>query len=185
MHVLHRTAFAMSATIPRHTDLEDVRAHALRVAEAGGIEAAIDLLLELLASTRGSNDALTARLHTVLRALYGRSSEKVSIEQLRLAFAQYEESIPPGAVPPEADVPSPPEPEPEKETSKKKRPKGGHGRHPLPENLPHETKEIKASAEERICSACGHACEADGSKATSYLEFRPASFHIVNDPTNP
>jgi transposase len=168
--------FGMSATTSHHADLQDVRTHALRVAETGGIEAALDLLLELLASARGSNDARAARLHTVLRALYGRSSEKVSIEQLRLAFAQSEEGVPQGAVPPEGDTPSLPDGDIEQP---KKRPKG-HGRRPLPKNLPQETKEVPASAEDRICSACGHERKSDGMKATSYLEFRPASFFILN-----
>ncbi len=71
-----------------------MRAHARRVANEEGLEAALDLVFELLASARTSNDALTARLHTVLRKLYGRSSEKVSNNQLVLAFSELQAAVP-------------------------------------------------------------------------------------------
>lgn len=165
----------MSPSANRYAELQDVRVHALRVAKEGGIEAALDLLLELLASARGSNDALTARLHTVLRTLYGRSSEKTSIEQLMLAFAQLEGPLPERTTPDaDADADSG-EAEKPKAPAKPK----GHGRKPLP-NLPHETKKVEALPDERICSACGHARRPDGFQTTSYLEFRPASFFILD-----
>lgn len=169
----------MSPSVERHADLQDVRTHALRVAKEGGIEAALDLLLGLLASARGNNDALTARLHTVLRALYGRSSEKTSVEQLLLAFAKLGGTVPDAATPDADAAPAKDEADGDAEQPKAPpRPKG-HGRKPLP-NLPQTTKVIAASDEERICSACGHERRSDGVQTTPYLEFRPASFFILN-----
>lgn len=167
----------MSPSVERSADLQDVRAHVFRLAKDGGIEAALDLLLELLASARGSNDALTARLHTVLRALYGRSSEKTSLEQLMLAFDKVEEPVPDGAKAPPSDSSTPANGDGDKPKAQS-RPKG-HGRRPLP-SLPRETKVVAASPEEGICSACGHARRPDGFQTTSYLEFRPASFFILD-----
>ena len=174
----------MSPSNERYTDLQDVRAHAIRVANEGGIEAALDLLLELLASARGSNDALTARLHTVLRTLYGRSSEKTSVEQLMLAFTALDGAVPEAALVTDADATDTPGSGDDGDADDDKprapaRPKG-HGRKPLPKHLPHESKKVAASPEERMCPACGHARRPDGVKTTSYLEFRPASFFILD-----
>ena len=164
----------------RYADRKDVRAHAMALAAQGGMEAAVDLLLELLATIRGANDALTARLHTALRALYGRKSEKVSLEQLLLAFETLQGDTPEAAKPEgteaEATAPGgapadPPKPPP-------KRP--GHSRRPLPEHLPRETKVVAATAEENVCTACGAERESKGFRSTPYLEFRQASFFILD-----
>jgi len=165
-----------------------VRAHARRVANEEGLEAALDLVFELLASARTSNDALTARLHTVLRKLYGRSSEKVSNNQLVLAFSELQ-----AAVPEVLDVQDTnasendsskgtnahgnnphPSPKPKSKSQHK-----GHGRCPLPD-LPRELTTVAASPDERICSACGHERHPDGARRESYIEFRPASFYILD-----
>lgn len=171
----------MTSAAP-HADLEDVRAHALHLAKEVGIEHALDLLLELLASARGSNDALTARVHTLLRTLYGRSSEKTSVEQLLLAFEKLGGEVPPAAQPSDSEAPADNEngkaPDDEKATEAPSR--KGHARRALPAHLPRETKKVPASLEERVCSACGHARRPDGHRTTSYLEFRPAAFFILD-----
>ena len=125
---------------------------------------------------------------TRLRKLYGRSSEKVSNNQLVLAFSELQ-----AAVPEVLDVQdtnasendsskgtnahgNQPHPSPKPKSGSQHK---GHGRCPLPD-LPRELTTVAASPDERICSACGHERHPDGARRESYIEFRPASFYILD-----
>jgi hypothetical protein len=65
-------------------DLQALRALLVSLMRDGQHDEAVDLIIKLLADMRDHSDALQVRLHTALRQLYGRRSEKTSPEQLAL-----------------------------------------------------------------------------------------------------
>src|SRR5690606_36765229 len=113
----------------------------------------IEMVVDLLLQVRDDNTALQARLRASLRALYGRRSEKVSREQLELAFDKLGDDVPESALDALGDKPSD---EPIEQPPNKPRPaRRRNGRNPLPPHLPRETKELLVPESERACGACG------------------------------
>ncbi|XXS72751.1 transposase [Sorangium sp. So ce131] len=86
-----------------------------QLAAAGQIQELIELVLGLLLQLRDKNTALSARLASALRELYGRKSQKVSTEQLMLLFAELGAEAPQGAagaaLASEPGAEAPPQPE--------------------------------------------------------------------------
>ena len=58
-------------------DLDALRALLRTLIEKGQHEELVALVIGLLSDMRDSHDALQVRLHTALRQLYGRRSEKI------------------------------------------------------------------------------------------------------------
>ena len=104
-------------------DLADVRHKLEQLAAAGQLPELIELVIGLLVQLRDKNTALSAKLASALRELYGRKSQQISTEQLMLMFADLGAEAPPQ--PDQGLVPQPPEPP--------KPPRGRGGRAPLPE----------------------------------------------------
>ncbi|XXT50310.1 IS66 family transposase zinc-finger binding domain-containing protein [Sorangium sp. So ce542] len=169
-------------------DLADVRRKLEQLAAAGQIPELIELVLGLLLQLRDKNTALSARLASALRELYGRKSQKVSTEQLMLLFAELGAEAPQGAAgsalssepgaeaPPQPEqglVPQPPEPP--------KPPRGRRGRAPLPEHLPRETRVVPVPETERTCPQCGADKKCIGHRTSEVLEFVPAQFKIIEE----
>lgn len=61
----------------------------------------------------------------------------------------------------------------------KKGKKKRNGRAQIPGHLPRERKEYDPSPEEPICACCGRAQQPFGEEVTQQLEFRPASFVVM------
>jgi transposase len=163
-------------------DLADVRRKLEQLAEAGQVVELIDLVLELLIQLRDKNTALTAKLTSALRELYGRKSQKVSSEQLALLFAELAAETPQGAAgdesspppqPEQGSVPQPPEPP--------KPPRGRGGRAPLPAHLPRESRVVPVREEERTCPQCGEEKKCIDYRTSEVLEFVPAQFRIIEE----
>src|SRR5690606_7203220 len=113
----------------------------------------IEMVVDLLLQVRDDNTALQARLRASLRALYGRRSEKVSREQLELAFDKLGDDVPDSALDALGEKPSD---EPIEQPPNKPRPaRPRKGRNPLPPGLPRETNEVRVVESERACGACG------------------------------
>ncbi|XXU97631.1 IS66 family transposase zinc-finger binding domain-containing protein [Sorangium sp. So ce1153] len=166
-------------------DLADVRRKLEQLAAAGQLPELIELVLGLLLQLRDKNTALSARLASALRELYGRKSQQVSTEQLMLMFAELGAEAPPGATgselgadaparPEQGLVPQPPEPP--------KPPRGRGGRAPLPEHLPRETRVVPVSEARRTCPQCGADKKCIGHRTSEVLEFVPAQFKIIEEP---
>ncbi len=169
-------------------DLADVRRKLEQLAADGQVAALIELVLGLLVQLRDKNTALSARLASALRELYGRKSQKVSTEQLMLLFAELGAQTPqgggdcapssdPGAEAPEQPgqglVPQPPEPP--------KPPRGRRGRAPLPAHLPRETRVVPVAEAERKCPQCGADKKCIGHRTSEVLEFVPAQFRVIEE----
>jgi len=138
------------------------------------LEQVIALLLQVLSD----NTAKAARIAQLLKALYGRKSEKISQAQLDLflkeAAAEAGEPVPEVPEPaPEFDEPEP-EPPALPEPKKQRRP----GRNPLPANLPRERIELKVPDSQRKCPVCGVDKVCIGHEVSEVLEFRPASLYV-------
>lgn len=162
----------MAATVQdSKVDLDAVRALLEDLASKGRTDEAIDLAVDLLGRVRDDNTALHVRLMQALRDRYGRRSEKVSAEQLRLFLDQIAEEVPAGAVP-SADAPA-------DEEKKKRNRKPKQGRKPLPAHLPREPYIVPVPADQRCCTECGAEKKTIGYLDSEVLEFRPARFVVL------
>lgn len=182
-------------------DLRDVRCKLEELAAEGRTGELIDLVVELLARMRATNNALTVRLQNALRELYGRKSQKVSTETLSSLLAALGHEVSASAAeaataaaPPDAGtapatspdagaaaasapegglVPSPPEPP--------KPPRVRGGRSPLPKDLPREQRKVRVPDVERRCPRCGAERQVIGHRSSPILEFVPAHFKLIEE----
>ena len=129
-------------------------------------------LLDLVVDLRRQNRHLEHRIQHLLRKMYGPSSERLSPDQLRLAFAEDEVEPPP----PEDMAPDDEEALEPKKKGKRKR---GHGRAPLPKNLPRERVAHEPDASDLVCPCCGEEKARIGEETSEELEYVPASMLIV------
>ena len=142
------------------------------------LDAAHRLIRELLATLRQQtylNEKLQHQLEQLLRRLYGRKSEKLDPNQL-LLFAQ--EILEAAA----AESETTPEPEPTPEPvppAAAKPPAKGHGRKPLPANLPRRRVVHDVPLEQRLCPDCGLQRRCFGEEIREQLEYVPASIIVL------
>ncbi len=121
--------------------------------------------------------ALQHRIDQLCRHVFGKKTEKVDPNQLKLAFAEREAERSEQAAPPSAegdkdlDAEVPPRHEP-----KKKR----RGRRPLPEDLPRKRIEYHPAPEELVCKECGGEKKPmkGAEEITEQFDFKPASFFV-------
>ncbi|WP_437314546.1 IS66 family transposase [Sorangium sp. So ce385] len=173
-------------TLPRQSqaalpaDLADVRRKLEQLAAEQRVPELIELVLGLLIQLRDKNTALSAKLASALRELYGRKSQKLSTEQLMLLFGELGAEAPQGTADPSPSpqpgqgvVPQPSEPP--------KPPRGRGGRAPLPAHLPRETRVVPVPEEERTCPQCGAEKKCIGHRTSEVLEFVPAQFRVIEE----
>ena len=116
-------------------------------------------------------DILAQQLAAMQRALYGRSSEKVSADQLQLFLDDPRSDSEPAVA--DADLETPDFEE--SPVPKKKR--GPHpGRAPLPQHLDRE--EIHLHPESLDCPCCGASMEPAGEEVSEELGIVPARFYV-------
>lgn len=168
-------------------DLSDVRRKLEAMGAEGRVAELIDVVIGLLGDVRDTNTSLSVRLQNALRTLYGRTSEKISSNQLALllsvlgdevpaslADASKEESASPEVSKdePAAEPPAPPEP-----------PllRGRGGRSPLPSHLPRTPRIVPVPEAERTCDRCGAAKKLIGYRSSDILEFVPAHFKVIEE----
>lgn len=135
--------------------------------------AVITTLSERLSETLRENELLRQKIDKLCRRLFGKSSEKVSPDQLAFAFAQLpkDEGLEADATSDESvDAPE------ELQTSRhRSRPTG---RKAFPEHLPRKREIVMPPAEELTCG-CGQAKKQIAEKVTEKLDFIPASLLVV------
>lgn len=137
--------------------------------------AVIATLSEKLSQTVRENELLRQKIDKLCRRLFGKSSEKVSPEQLALAFAQL-----PQDEATETESPSVEIVETAEETAvgaSRSRP-SPTGRKAFPKHLPRERVVVLPAAEELTCS-CGQAKTKIAEKVTERLDYVPASAVVV------
>jgi transposase len=104
---------------------------------------------------------LEHQLAVLRRYQFGHRSEKVAPRQ-QLLFGE-------AAGAPEPPAPAPPAP---------KRKPNGHGRRPLPKDLPRERVEHDVAPEAKQCEKCGAGLEKIGEEVSEQLDYVPASFVV-------
>ena len=134
------------------------------------------MIIDLLQTVKQQEqriDKLTHLLARLQRSQFGSKSERIPLEQLLFAFAdQLREGE--AATEPEKE-----ETKQEEQAEKKNKSKqNGHGRKPLPEDLPRERIEYPLEESECRCKECGEALQRMGEEVTQQLEYRPASFFV-------
>lgn len=159
------------------SNLADVRRLLTEMLAEGRHDEAIDQVINLLLQVLADNTAKAEHIAKLVKALYGRKSEKISPDQLELflkqAAAEEARQTPSD---PEADYiedeVAPPQPSPE--PRQQRRP----GRNALPAHLPRERIELKVAEELRKCLLCGLDKGCIGHEISEVLNFRPASLYV-------
>lgn len=176
--MLGTTANPKDTQAPPKKDIDDLRAFAIELLNAGHGNDAIDLLIELIAKLHNDNNAKAQRIAKLLRHRFGRRSEKVTREQLELFLQELEdEDKQDAALPDDSELPAP-EGEPV-DTEPKRKGKKRKGRKPLPENLPRKVVVIEPSPEEKVCETCGADKTRIGCETSELIEFVPAHFVVI------
>ena len=132
--------------------------------------ALITTLREELTRTQRENTTLRHQLDLLCQRLFGKKSERVNPDQLRLAFAQLANEA--GAVSDPVEMDSGERPGRDRH---RHRPTG---RRPLPAHLPRHRVEIDVAAADKIC-ACGHAKARIGEAVSEKLDYVPASLRVI------
>lgn len=151
------------ASLARHTSALAQRESTLAQREAQLAEqrATIEQLQRL-------NEGLTHRLDLALRRLYGRSSERIDPAQLLLFGKSMQQAAQTMEALAEAQqAPS---------TSLKRK---GHGRRPLPGDLPRHRVEHPVAAEELSCPCCDQPRVRIGEEVSEQLDYTPASLFVI------
>ena len=136
------------------------------------LETAHRLIRELLDTLRQQthlNEKLQHQLEQLLRKLYGRKSETLDPNQLLLFAREILEAAQPGPTPEPTPEPAPPAKPPTK----------GHGRKPLPANLPRKRIVHDVPPEQRPCPDCGRERTCFAEDVREQLEYVPASIIVL------
>jgi len=133
------------------------------------LHAMIAELLGALSKSQHELAGVQQRLDQLLRRLYGPKAERFDPNQPwllpELATANADNN---GATPPAYINETP--------TAKPKRP--GHGRKPLPADLPRRRIEHTLAEAERMCPQCGEVCRPFGAETSEQLDYQPASLFV-------
>lgn len=133
----------------------------------------IGTLQEQLQQTQRENELLRHKLDVLCRRLFGKKSEKVDPNQLRLALELLQSETGSESEPVEAD--SGESPRRGQNRSRRGRPTG---RQELPAELPRRVVSLDVPEAERVCE-CGAEKRVIGEEVSEKLEYVPASFHVV------
>lgn len=140
------------------------------VTDLATAQALIATLRDELTRSQQENATLRHQLDVLCQRLFGKKSERVSPDQLRLAFAQLANE--PGAVSEPVEMDSGERP------GRPRRRARPSGRRPLPSHLPRQRVEIDVPDADKIC-ACGHAKTRIGEAVSEKLEYVPATLRVI------
>jgi transposase len=141
------------------------------VTDLASAQARIAVLEAALTQAERENLALRQKLDLLCQKLFGKKSEGVSPDQLRLAFAQLAEELKPRDEPTEMDTG-------ERPGKQHRQPTRPTGRRPLPATLPRERVEIDVPEANKIC-ACGTAKTRIGEAVSEKYDYVPASVRVI------
>jgi transposase len=139
--------------------------------DAAVLKGMIAELLDALNKAERRCEGLQQRLDVLLRRLYGPRAERFNPEQPWLIPELGEADPPTPAATADVDADT----SPPGNARKKK----GHGRKPLPAELPRQRLEHTLPEAQRLCPCCGKVCQKFGEDITEQLDYQPASLFIV------
>ncbi|MCG8420874.1 MAG: IS66 family transposase [Proteobacteria bacterium] len=161
------------APVPPNRGIDEVCVELERMFDAGEKAALLGAVRQLLGSALGQVDQLSARVGELLHQLYGRKSERLNPNQLKLALAELQDEGEPDQ--PAVSIP-PSEGEPRlrpKDTDKVKK----RGRKPLPPDLPRDEIRVVPTAEQ-LAEISGKMTLV-GEQKSEVLEYEPAQFKVL------
>ena len=141
------------------------------VADLATARAVIADLQAALGRVEQENTLLRQKLDVLCHKLFGKKSESVSADQLRLAFAQLAEELKPREEPTEMDTG-------ERPGKQHRRPARPTGRRPLPAALPRHRVEIDVPDADKVC-ACGTLKARIGEAMSEKLDYVPATVRVI------
>ncbi len=137
------------------------------------------LVVELrqeIESNHRFQEQLQHQLAQLMRKLFGRQSEKLDPNQLKLIFAELQAlGLDDGA---EDSAESEEEDEEPASESPRRRRRRGHGRRRLPKHLPRKRQEYRLPAKELECP-CGGLLTPSGEEVSEQLEYLPAKMLVI------
>jgi transposase len=174
----------MSAAAPqaKTMDVQGIAALLRAMLAEGKTEQALGMVVGLLSLLLEKNAALELRLLKALRQRFGRTSEKLTGEQLSLFLAEMELE---GSGAADASPALVEQPAASQETSAPASPpakdKKGHGRRPLPPHLPREQRVHMPPPEALHCGQCGQEKSRCGAEVSETLEWVPGYFKVIEE----
>jgi transposase len=166
--------------VAKVVDVDKAIADLGRVFEEDGKDEALTIVRGMLETLLRRNAELELDKMRLLKKHLGKTSERISKEQLAFLF----ELLPKEERPADTLVPAPDasldgdasDESANDEPKAKKRSK--HGRKPLPDALRREDIELPVPEEERACLLCGKERVCIGHETTERLQFKPAEFFV-------
>jgi transposase len=151
----------MTPTVEASTDLVALRA------DNEYLRQQVRQLLATVAELRTINDKQQAHIDYLVRMTFGRKSERMEGPTL---FDDL----------PDAEATTVPEPPPadEPDVTVAAHRRRGHGRKPLPKDLPRQSHEVDLSEAEKLCPCCGTLRARIGADTSERLDYHPASLFI-------
>ncbi|HMC88668.1 MAG TPA: IS66 family transposase, partial [Gemmataceae bacterium] len=134
------------------------------------LHAMIVELLEALQQSQHECAGLQQRLDQLLRRLYGPKAERFDPNQPWL--------LPELAGAAEPAVPLPATEATTEPAAGTKPARPGHGRKPLPKELPRRRQEHLLPEAQRLCPCCGEVCQKFGEDISEQLDYQPASLFV-------
>jgi transposase len=141
------------------------------VTDLASAQARITALEAALTQAERENLVLRQKLDLLCHKLFGKKSESVSPDQLRLAFAQLAEELKPCDEPTEMDTG-------ERPGKQHRRPTRPTGRRPLPATFPRARVEIDVPEADKTC-ACGTTKTRIGEAVSEKYDYVPASVCVI------
>ena len=161
---------------PRHklpNDVATLQAMVARQqAEAKRRDAQLAEQQSTIEELQRQKEGLEHRLDLVLRRYYGRSSERINASQLLLFGQKMGEAA--SAMEELAAAQ-----EPGDSGGRSGKQKKGHGRRPLPADLPRHRVEHELAPEERTCPCCDQPRTRIGEEISEQLDYTPASLFVI------
>jgi transposase len=135
------------------------------------LQAMIRELILTLHKEQREREGVQQRLDLLLRKLYGPKAERFDPNQPWLL-----PELAPNSAPDAAETPTVELPGDDNDAAKPKR--KGHGRKPLPKDLPRTRIEHTLPEAERICPCCDEVCQKFGEDVSEQLDYQPASLFV-------
>lgn len=126
----------------------------------------------LISQLQRDKEGLSHRVALLLQRIYGRGSERIDARQM-LLFGQAMSQTPAPVAEPQEEAAAEHKP-----TSKRQ----GHGRRPLPADLPRHRIEHPIDPEQLTCPCCGGERRRIGEVISEQLDYVPASLFVVEHP---
>lgn len=158
-----------------NSDLDAVVGELGRLFDAGQKDVLLGAVRSVLGAARTENLLLTQKVVELTKKVYGRSSERIDPNQLRLALAGMRDDAAEPAPAPDADATLPSDPP--AAVRKKPRKQGRqNGRRPLPADLPRE--EVRLTPIPGQTAGKGTMSKV-GEQRSEVLEYEPARFKVL------